>query len=272
MVQMQSAEPGMDGRLATTLASLRSLASGADSPAAAGQPGADTLARLGWTAPWAASSLEDLFTVFPIQQQDSVAVIGDGDGRIGGFCAGIGTAELAVADPDPAHAAAICPANGRVIPLPSLQMADRPTGAEGRFSAIISQNLIDRVAQPDALLGWLAGIGRVGARYLLIIPSPSLTDLRKDLMGQHAGEVHLLARGEFARLVVAAGLTLEQHHVVPLFPAEPWRAASEMTHPLMESWARRWGFGAAMQRGREMARAMYEAIPRMQVILARKTA
>jgi hypothetical protein len=268
MFQIQSADPGAEGRLAAMFG-WRSWP-GAAAPATASPPAPEALACLGWTAPWAASSLNDLFTVFPIQQQDSIAIIGDGDGRIGDFCAGIGTADLAIADPDLTHAAAICPANGRVIALPDLTMADRPAEVDGCFSAIISQNLIDRVARPEALLSWLARIGRPGARYLLIIPSPSLADLRKDLMGQHAGGVHLLARGEFARLVTAAGLTVEQHHVVPLFPAEPWRAASEMTHPLMEAWARHWGFGAALQRGRDMARAMYEAIPRMQVILARK--
>lgn len=227
----------------------------------------------------------ELFSGFMINREDNVLDVGCGDGGFISYCANRG-AEVTFVDIDsdkvsqneqrlrtsPARGVHGLVSDANPLPLP-----------DNRFDKVISTEVMEHVDDPAAFLAELVRVGKPGAQYLLSVPDPASEALQQQLAPplyfEKPHHIRILSRENFASLVIQSGLIVEEQTTYGFFWTMFWaffwtcdQDLNEPWHPLLLQWGSTWKTMLSMRDGQRIKRALDDALPKSQVILARKPA
>ena len=232
---------------------------------------------------WFREESGELLEGFPISADDHVLDVGCGEGVFIAFCAGRG-AEVTYADIDAARIEAVTArlqgskarathplvSDANPLPLPDAY-ADKVIGME----------VMEHVDDPAAFLRELVRVGKPGALYLLSVPDAASERVQQHLAPpghfEKPNHINIFSREDFERLVTEAGLVIEHRAYYgfywSIFWALFWTCDQDLSppwHPLLESWARTWDMVLKMRDGPRIKKALDDALPKSQAIIARK--
>lgn len=232
---------------------------------------------------WFQHETHELMTGFVIRPEDTVLDIGCGDGPFVHFCANHG-AEVIFADIDAEKVAAVerllqgSPAravhplvtDANPIPLP-----------DGRANKIIAMEVLEHVDDPAQFMAELVRVGRPGAQYLLTVPAPQAEGVQKvlapDSYFQKPNHIRVFQEQEFEQLVLDAGLIIERKDYYGFYWSIWWfffwtckQDLAPPWHPLLESWTHTWALLLDTPDGPRIKQALDRAMPKSQLIIARK--
>lgn len=153
--------------------------------------------------------------------------------------------------------------------------------ADGTASIVVSTEVLEHVDDPVAFMAELVRIGKSGAPYILSAPDPVAEHLVKRIAEPGAfrkpNHVRIFEREEFTALVQGAGLVIERQVPVGFFSALNWILFwADWVDPVtwqadrLESWARTWGLVLDSKDGRLVKEILDSALPKSQLIVARK--
>jgi SAM-dependent methyltransferase len=152
---------------------------------------------------------------------------------------------------------------------------------DASVTKVMSSEVIEHVDDPKRFLEELVRVGAPGAQYLLACPDPTsehfLEEIAPDFYFQKPNHIRVIQREEFRAMVEDAGLIIEEHIFYGSFWTiwwmlywtyedtldSPW---GEMT----DAWTTIWGTLLQTDGGLKVKHAMDQAIPKSQVLIARK--
>ena len=232
---------------------------------------------------WFRRDSGELFEGFPINAEDTVLDIGCGDGPFAQFCAERG-AEVIFADIDankvaavtemlkktPARAVIPLVTNANPIPLP-----------DARANKIIAMEVLEHVDNPAQFMSELVRVAKPGAQFLITVPDPLGESVQKklapDAYFEHPNHIRVFQRDEFEKLILNSGLIIERRADYGFYWSIWWflfwackQDLAPPWHPLLENWTRTWNMLLSMPDGPRIKKALDEAMPKSQAIIARK--
>lgn len=246
-------------------------------------PSADVGLRDAALAGWYRMATGELFEGFRIGPEDVVADIGCGDGGNAAFC-GRFAARVIVADVDPGRVERTVQ---RVRDAGALQVEGHATDgdplpiASATATRVVCTEVLEHVPDPARFLAELARIGRSGAEYLITVPDPLGERLQKPVAApsyfEAPNHVRIIGRDELVRLVEGAGLRVTQRggfgFYWTLWMTMFWNCGVDLAaprHPVLEGWARAWDSLLDTPEGLHAKQALDAALPKSQLVLARK--
>ena len=234
---------------------------------------------------WFLEETSELFSGFPIHAQDHVVDVGCGEGGFISFCAQRG-AEVTFVDLDadkvtetqnrlqasPARGIHGVVSDASPLPLP-----------DDHFDKVICTEVMEHVDDPTAFISELVRVGKPGAHYLLSVPDIASETVQQQvappLYFEKPHHIRIFSREEFTALVEDAGLIVEQQTCYGFFWSMFWaffwtcdHDLSEPWHPLLQQWGQTWQTLMSMRDGPRIKQALDQALPKSQVIIARKPA
>ncbi|MES2819195.1 MAG: class I SAM-dependent methyltransferase [Pseudomonadota bacterium] len=232
---------------------------------------------------WFRRDSGELFEGFPIDAADSVLDIGCGDGPFATFCAERG-AEVIFADIDAEKVAAVeamlkqSPARA-VLPL--VTDANPIPLPDARVNKVIAMEVLEHVQDPAQFMRELVRVAKPGAQFLITVPDPLGESVQKklapDAYFEHPNHIRVFQRDEFEQLILDAGLVIEKRADYGFYWSIWWfffwackQDLSPPWHPLLESWTRTWNMLLSTPDGPRIKKALDEAMPKSQAIIARK--
>ena len=234
-------------------------------------------------AGWYRQETGELFEGFRIGPEDVVADIGCGDGGNAAFC-GRFAARVVVADIDPGRVARtverVRAAGARRVEGHATDGDPLPI-ASATATRVVCTEVLEHVPDPARFLAELARIGQPGAEYLITVPDPVGERLQRPVAAPSyfapPNHVRVIERDELARLVAAAGLRVTRQtgfgFYWTVWMTMFWSCGVDLAaphHPVLDGWARAWNGLLDTEEGRQAKRALDAALPKSQVILARK--
>lgn len=251
-------------------------------PAANDAPELDVTMRDAVMSGWFQDSGE-IFSGFMINPVDSVLDVGCGDGAFIKYCANRG-AEVTFVDIDadkvnqneerlrtsPARGLHGIVSDASPLPLP-----------DDQFDKVISTEVMEHVDDPAAFLAELVRVGKPGALYLLSVPDIASETVQQTvappLYFEKPHHIRIFSREDFPTLVTDAGLVIEKQTCYGFFWSMFWaffwtcdQDLSDPWHPLLQQWGRTWETLLSMRDGPRIKQALDQALPKSQVIIARK--
>lgn len=232
---------------------------------------------------WFREETGELLEGYPISSDDHVLDVGCGDGVFIAFCAKRG-AEVTFADIDAAKIAAVegrlKSSNARAI-HPLVSDANPLPLPDSHVDKVIAMEVMEHVDNPPAFLRELVRVGKPGALYLLSVPDAASERIQQQLAPpghfEKPNHINVFDREAFEQLVTDAGLVVERKAYYgfywSIFWALFWTCDQDLSppwHPLLESWARTWDMVLKMRDGPRIKKALDEAMPKSQAIIARK--
>ena len=141
--------------------------------------------------------------------------------------------------------------------------------------------VLEHVEDPVQFVRELVRVGRPGAQYLITVPDPLgenvQTELAPSAYFERPNHIRIFQRDEFEKLLIDAGLIVEQRAYYGFFWSVWWfffwackQDLSPPWHPLLQSWTNTWDQLLATPDGPRIKAAMDKAMPKSQLILARK--
>jgi SAM-dependent methyltransferase len=232
---------------------------------------------------WFKHDSGELFEGFPINSEDSVLDIGCGDGPFSSFCAERG-AEVIFADINAEKVAAIesMLKNSAARAIQGLVTDAKPIPLpDGRVNKIIAMEVLEHVEDPAQFMRELVRVAKPGAQFLITVPDPLGESVQKKLAPdeyfEHPNHIRVFQRDEFARLIEDAGLIIERRADYGFYWSIWWfffwackQDLSPPWHPLLESWTNTWSMLLSTPDGPRIKKALDEAMPKSQAIIARK--
>jgi SAM-dependent methyltransferase len=229
----------------------------------------------------------ELVPGFAVGPDDVVVDVGCGPGVASGFAAACGGAEVYAVDIDPgavetvrrnmARTPAPRPVHALVSDCNPLPLPD------GLATCVVCQEVLEHVDDPRQVMGELVRIGRPGARYLLTVPDPAGETLQRALAPSSywrpPNHVRVFGRDEFDALVRGAGLTIESRSHRGFYWTMWWAmfwcggSGNDLggpVTPLLKRWNQTWATLLASPGGDRLRQALDEALPKSQVVIARK--
>ncbi len=232
---------------------------------------------------WLKQETAELIEGFKILPEDVVLDAGCGDSPFLYFCAKQG-AEVIFADIDEQKVSAMSKrlegTKARSIMALVCDACSLPL-EDASASKIIAMEILEHVDDPHVLLKELVRVGKPGAQYLITIPDPVAETLQKEIAQPYYFEkphhVRIIGREEFERLVIDAGLVVEQRKDYGFYWAMWWmffwacqQEPQPPWHPLLMSWTNTWDLLLKTQDGHKVKRVLDEFTPKSQAIIARK--
>lgn len=271
---------------------LKRLVSRIVAPSASVAPEVETVANAlpndptltdAYLSGWFHHDSGELFEGFAISPEDTVLDIGCGDGTYASFCAGRG-AEVIFADIDAAKVAAI---ESMLTGSPARAIQGLVTDAnpiplpDGRANKIIAMEVLEHVEDPAQFMRELVRVAKSGAQFLLTVPDPLGESVQKKLAPaayfEHPNHIRVFQRDEFEQLILDAGLIIERRADYGFYWSIWWfmfwackQDLSPPWHPLLESWTTTWGMLLSTPDGPRIKKALDQAMPKSQAIIARK--
>jgi SAM-dependent methyltransferase len=242
---------------------------------------------------WFDAGTGELLPGYPVGPDDIVADIGCGEGGLVRFCTRMG-ARAVVVDARADRVEMLVSqlrqaggqAEGHVADAARLPVADEAV------SRVICTEVLEHVDDPAAVMAELVRIGRPGALYLISVPDPASERLLDPVAPASytapPNHVRVLARDAFQDLVRGAGLAIEgvryEGFYWTLYLAALWASRAAEPDPGGETldnvappfpefgqrWARLWFELASMADFDPVRRALDQALPKTQLIVARK--
>ena len=158
--------------------------------------------------------------------------------------------------------------------------------ADGTATVVLAQEVLEHVTHPAATLAELVRIGRRGARYLISAPDPVSERLMRAVAPgwyfERPGHVNIFEREAFDRLITSAGLAIEKRVLTGAYWSIWWTlrwAVGQHVEPralaqpaILRHWNRAWKQLKSTPQGRAAIDSLNEALPKSQVVIARKAA
>jgi SAM-dependent methyltransferase len=230
----------------------------------------------------------ELLGGFAVGPDDVVVDVGCGAGQASAFAAECGATVYAV-DIDPHALAAVDQLMQGRKPLRPfrtvLSDANPLPLSDGLATRVVAQEVLEHVDDPRQFLAELVRIGRPDALYLLSVPDPVGERVQKKLAPEaywrKPNHLRIFEREQFAELVRDAGLSIEKKLSSSFFWSMWWIlfwsgrgdvASGEPGTPVLALWNKTWAALLKTQHGPRIKEALDEAMPKSQVILARKAA
>lgn len=244
---------------------------------------------------WFQNDTDELFRGFAISADDTVLDLGCGHGGSTLFCARRG-AHVIFTDSEadkvealreqvaqtPARESKGIVSDSLPLPLPDVVA-----------TKVIALEVLEHVEQPLEILRELVRVGRPGAQYFISVPDQRSEELQQAIAPsvhfEAPNHINLFSRDVFADLVESAGLVIESRHYYgfywTLWMMLYWgtteaegRVFQGATHdqihgpfnPLLDQWASLWYQTIHLPGGERIRRALDDALPKTQIILARK--
>lgn len=246
-------------------------------------------------AGWYLNDTGELFSGFPITADDIVVDVGCGSGGATLFCARRG-----------AHVV-FCDVNEKNIAQVAARISDTPARASqgivtdcnpvplasGFASRIVSMEMLEHVDDPAVVLRELVRIGKPGALYLISVPDALAERVQMPFAPkeyfQKPNHIHIFERAEFARLVADAGLEIVERSSYGFFwnlwmcmywvcgeavagtpEAVSHDCAQPPYFPILDDFTSVWGRLLTLPEAEPMRKALDAALPKSQIIIARK--
>lgn len=234
---------------------------------------------------WFNSETGELFAGFPIKDADTVIDVGCGTGIYLEFCVKYAHAKHVIGiDIDPsriqatnqrliaagAHSFNTHTSDGYPLPIEN-ESADK----------VICMEVLEHVEDPARTMCELARVGKPGALFLLSVPDALCEHVQEDLAPashfQHPNHIRIFERTDFERLVEDAGLIIEKRAFLSFFwavwHAIVWKCNIDFDggrHPALDHWAMSWREVLSLPDGQKVKDALDKAMPKSQLIIARK--
>jgi SAM-dependent methyltransferase len=155
---------------------------------------------------------------------------------------------------------------------------------DGSASAVVVLEVMEHMDDPARFLAELVRVGKPDARYLISVPDPASEALMRVVAParyfQKPVHQYVFERRQFADLVRGAGLAIEGRDYCNFYWSLWWvfRMASGTSYlpgqpgppPIIAAWNEVWKALEALPKGAQVARALDRAIPKSQVVRARK--
>jgi hypothetical protein len=158
--------------------------------------------------------------------------------------------------------------------------------SDGMATVVLAQEVLEHVPTPAITLSELVRIGQTGARYLISVPDPVSEGLMRAVAPtwyfERPGHINVFDREAFDRLITSAGLTIEKRVLSGAYWSIWWtlrwttgkhigpRALAQPA--ILRHWNRAWKQLDSTPQGRAAIQALNEALPKSQVVIARKAA
>lgn len=232
---------------------------------------------------WFRHDTGELFEGFTVNADDSILDIGCGDGPFASFCAQRG-AEVIFADIDADKVAAVASmlaqSNARAI-VPLVTNANPIPLEDNRVNKIIAMEVLEHVENPQAFMKELVRVAKPGTQFLLTVPDPVGESVQRTLAPpsyfESPNHIRVFERSDFEQLVIEAGLVIERRTSYGFYWSLWWfffwackQDLSPPWHPLLQSWTQTWNLLLSMPDGPRIKRALDDAMPKSQAIIARK--
>jgi SAM-dependent methyltransferase len=237
---------------------------------------------------WFCRARRELVPGFAFSEQDVVADVGCGDGMATEFACSCG-AEVHAIDIDPAAIEAL---QGRMQRLhhgrglhPIVSDSDPIPLPDATATRVLAMDVMEHVDDPQRFLNELVRIGRPGAFYLLTVPDPASEGVQRHLAPEcywrKPNHLRVFGREELAGMVCNAGLMIEQRTHYSFFWSMWWalfwcdRGGFQFGAPgtpVLKHWNKTWDALLRSPNGMHVRRALEQAMPKSQVIIARKAA
>ncbi len=234
-------------------------------------------------AGWFAEETSELAPGFPVRADDTVIDVGCGEGTMARFAGSQGAAVIvtdvsqACVDQSvrrlqrtKARSVTGHVSNSRPLPVPS-EFCTR----------IICLEVLEHVDAPEAVLAELVRVAKPNSLFLLSVPDPSSEAIQKELAPdsywEQPNHLRVFERQSFHDLVTKAGLTVEQHFFRSFYSAIYWslfwaadQEYGDPEKPVLKYWRLTWDALLSCEQGQKVIKTLNQALPKSQVILARK--
>lgn len=232
---------------------------------------------------WFRHETGELFEGFRIDPEDSILDIGCGDGPFAHFCATRG-AEVIFADIDASKVDAVSAmlkdSNARAV-MPLVTDAKPIPLEDGRVNKVIAMEVLEHVEDPQAFMREIVRVAKPGSLFLLTVPDPVGEGVQRELAPpcyfEAPNHIRIFGRDQFERLVVESGLIIERRTSYGFYWSIWWfffwackQDLSPPWHPLLDSWTHTWNTLLSLPDGPRIKKALDEAMPKSQAIIARK--
>lgn len=233
---------------------------------------------------WLNAETGELLEGFKISADDTVIDIGCGTGGYTLFCGRQG-AEIYIADIDPNNvdAAATRLQETKARAIHKLVTDANPIPLpDATVTRVIAMEVMEHVDSPYDFLAELARVGKPGALFLISVPAAVSENAQRgiapDSIFQKPNHIHVFESEVFEQLVTDAGLVIERRLNYGFYRTVWWflYLAAQHPHmrapwpPVIQQWDETWKILLSLPQGADIKRALDEAMPKSQVIIARK--
>lgn len=234
---------------------------------------------------WFCNATGELFTGFPVGPFDTYLDVGCGNGGATMFAARHGC-EVIATDVLPEKVAALereLASAGATRFRCVVSDSDPLPLADTSVTRVVCSEVMEHVPDPERFLAELVRVGKPDALYLLAVPDPTSEAIQRELAPESywhvPNHVRVFSREDFAATITRAGLTIEASHSVGFFRSMWWALfwCAEATledddRPLLNSWNQTWAELLRHPNGMRVKQALDRALPKSQIVVARKAA
>jgi SAM-dependent methyltransferase len=234
---------------------------------------------------WFRDATRELFTGFPVGPSDTFLDVGCGNGGATMFAARHGC-EVIATDVLPEKVRALergLAGAGATRFRCVVSNSDPLPVDDASVTRVACSEVMEHVPDPDRFLSELVRVGKPDALYLLTVPDPASEAVQRELAPEsywrEPNHVRVFSREGFTATINRAGLTVEARHSVGFFSSMWWAlfwcaeaTLEDCDRPLLNAWDRTWAELLNHPHGMRVKQALDRAMPKSQIVVARKAA